>query len=74
MKKIDDLRERVEFLGRELADSVRDFLDLKQAHFRLAEKNRKLLKCVNYLSKNDTRWSGMAVEDIVEQINRETQN
>tara|TARA_Y100001972_G_C7460840_1_gene235205 strand:- start:251 stop:493 length:243 start_codon:yes stop_codon:yes gene_type:complete len=74
MKKIDELKKRVDTLGRELADSVRDFIDLKFAYQRLREKNQSLLNCVEHMSKNDPRWSGMSVEDIVEEVNGNTQD
>ena len=74
MKKIDELKNKVDTLGRELADSVRDFIDLKFAYQRLREKNQSLLNCVERISKNDPRWSGMSVEDIVEEINGNTQD
>ena len=74
MKKIDELKNKVDTLGRELADSVRDFIDLKFAYQRLREKNHRLLDCVERMSKNDPRWSGMSVEDIVEEINGNTQD
>ena len=74
MKKIDELKKKVDTLGRELTDSVRDFIDLKFAYQSLREKNQKLLNCIEHMSQNDARWSGMSVEDIVEEVNGKTQS